>query len=177
MRIYFSLLAESITHLLLCVTRKESREHNKPPRMSQIAIERLGSEAGGCCCFCIPESQIARHPELSAPFYSRGRKANETVFHCACYFKVRETAKETPELFLRPPETGHRSAGLTTPPPSSLVFLSLVPVAFQSSVSLCGKRPCPPVAPKAPSASSQKRLYSSRGDLPPWEGPPLASTS
>lgn len=177
MRIYFSLLAESITHLLLCVTRKESREHNKPPRMSQIAIERLGSEAGGCCCFCILESQIARRPELSAPFFSGGRKANGIVFHCD--IKVEKLKGMLQSCFLRPPEMGQQGARLFHPTSQlfSLYFSPWCPVAFQPALSLCGKRPCSPAVPKALSASSQKRLCSSRGDLPPWKGPPLASTS
>lgn len=177
LRIYFSLLAECITHLLLCVTRKESREHNKPPRMSQIAIERLGSKAGGCCCFCIPESQIARRPELSAPFISGGRKAKWDCVPLCC--QSRETERDAPELL--PKASGDGRAGCQACPPHlpALLsfFLSLVPLAFQPAVSLCGKCPCSPAAPKALSASSQKRLCSSRGDLPPWKGPPLASTS
>lgn len=124
LRIYFSLLVECITHLLLCVTRKESREHNKPPRMSQIAIERLGSKAGGCCCFCIPESQIARRPELSAPFISGGRKANGTVFHCAV--KVEKQEGTLQNCFLRPPEMGEQGARLVHPT-SQLFGLSFSP--------------------------------------------------
>lgn len=166
MRIYFSLLAESITHLLLCVTRKESREHNKPPRMSQIAIERLGSEAGGCCCFCIPESQIARRPELSAPFFSGGRKANGTVFHCACYFKVRETEKWAPELFLRPPEMGHLSAGFTTPPPSSSVFLSLLGAGgFSASYKSVWETSLPSSSAQGPLSKQPKEAVFIQGRL------------
>lgn len=176
LRIYFSLLAECITHLLLCVTRKESREHNKPPRMSQIAIERLGSKAGGCCCFfAFPRVKLQGVLNFLLP----SSPGEERQMGLCSTVQGRETERDAPELL--PKASGDGRAGCQACPPHlpalRSFFLSLVPVVFQPAVSLCGKRPCSPAVPKALSASSQKRLCSSRGDLPPWKGSPLASTS